>query len=424
MAPRVIYIVRSWPRLSQTFVLNEVLALERRGVELTIFSLVRSDDPIVHPQVADVRARVEYLDEGSGGWPARRWKAHASVFSRVPAHFAHSLVDGLWRRDLTAGYGEATGPECFDMAVRIAYAIVRMRQSGATPVHVHAHFAHDPALVGMFAARLTGLPFTFTAHARDLVQISVGALTARAAAARAVVTCCALNAEYIGAAVGESHPRVLVIPHGVDLRRFRPSSSRPRGGVPTFVSIGRLVEKKGFDDLLQALRLVKDRGRRFRCEIYGDGPDHERLEALCASLGLSDEVHLPGARDAEGIAAALRSADAFVLTPRVAANGDRDGIPNVLIEAMASGLPVVTTAAGGVTEVVEHDANGLLAEPRDVPAIARLLCRVIDEPQERRRLGLAARSTVERSFDIDTAAEALHRLMVPSAETAFQEEVR
>ncbi|HET6561471.1 MAG TPA: glycosyltransferase [Marmoricola sp.] len=419
MAQRVIYIVRSWPRLSQTFVLNEVLALERRGLELAIFSLVHSDDDLVHGQVADVRAPVEYVEDARVGPLARRLRPHLAQLRRTPVHYVRSLVT-CWRRpELVAGYGEASALECFDMAVRVSDALAEMPADGSTPVHVHAHFAHDPALVGMIVARLAGLPFTFTAHARDLIQISVEALAARASAAKAIVTCCALNADYLDSALPTpGRPPVLVIHHGVDLRRFEPMTVDSPADTPTLVSVGRLVEKKGFEDLLRALRAAKDSGRRFRCEIYGDGPEGETLVALCASLGLSEDVTFLGAKDTDDIAAALRRADLFVLSPRVAADGDRDGIPNVLVEAMASGLPVVTTTAGGIAELVQHEVNGLLAQPGDVAGIAGLLCDLIDDDERRRRFGVAARAAIEGSYDVDAAARELHRLMMrPAPET-------
>jgi glycosyltransferase involved in cell wall biosynthesis len=421
MPRTVIYLVRSWPRLSQTFVLNEVLALERRGVRLAVFSLVRSGEAIVHPQVEQVRAPITYLaDECGRGWPVRI-RRHARQLTRTPVTYARTLATCLRDRDLTAGYGECTALESFDMAVRVTDAVRRLKAGGSEPVHLHAHFAHDPALVGMWVARFTGLPFTFTAHARDLVQLAPPALAARAREAAGVFTCCSLNAEYLDSTLpGSVRPPVTVIRHGVDLRRFTPGTRHPATGVPTVVSVGRLVDKKGFADLLQALWLVKATGRAFRCEIYGDGPELDRLTSLRTSLQLDDEVHLLGARSGDGIVRALRDADLFALTPRVAADGDRDGIPNVLVEAMSCGLPVVTTTAGGVPELVDHDHNGLLARPGDVRTVATHLGELIDSAERRARLGAAARATVERSYDVDVAAQTLERLMLSARATPME----
>ncbi len=404
MPGRVIYLVRSWPRLSQTFILNEVLAVERRGIELDVFSLVRSGETTVQPQLADVRAPVTYLDEQ----PLRR---------RLADHLAVARTD--WRRywaaawhasrhpGLSAGYATCSTWRCFSHAVTVTAAIGR-RPAADRPGHVHAHFAHDPALVAVYVHRLTGLPYSITAHARDLYQIPTENLAARASGATAVVTCCTVNADYLHATLpAEERPPVMVVHHGVELGQFRPTDSPSVASTPLVVSVGRLVEKKGYDDLLHALTKVKADGWAFRCEIYGDGPLRSELLALRDELDLGADVEFAGEHGRERIVAALAAADVFMLTPRVTDDGDRDGIPNVLVEAMACGLPVVTTVAGGVAELVAHGENGLLAQPRDVDAVAANLVRLLDDEELRASLGAAARRTVETGYDVNQAAAAL-----------------
>ena len=409
MPDRVIYIVRSWPRLSQTFIVNEVLALERRGLGLVVFSLVRSGEDVVQPQVADVRAPVHFLDGARTRVDVRRrlgWFAHA------PWRTLLVLLHCLLRPGLAAGYGECSTRQCLGHALRIATAVRDLRASGDEPVRVHAHFAHDPALVGMLAARLTGLPFSFTAHARDLYEIPAGSLAARACAATTVVTCCRVNAAYIESVVPPTgRPPVVVVHHGVDLRRFSPSE-RGTSTPPLLVSVGRLVEKKGFSDLLHALHAVKHRGVAFRARISGDGPLYGELVHLRDTLGLTADVELRGADDTDAVVAALRDATLFALTPRELPGGDRDGIPNVLVEAMACGLPVVTTTAGGITELVHHDVNGLLTAPGDVSGIADSIGRLLADAASRSRLGAAARQTVELGYDTDDAARRLESVLV------------
>ena len=193
----VIYLVRSWPRLSQTFIVNEVLALERRGVDLVVFSLVRSGELVIQPQVSEVRTAVRYLEDRKS---LRQLVGdHVTVFSSGPVRYARTALFAWRRRDLSKGYATATTLGCFQYAVRVASAIVRLRREGTAPSHLHAHFAHDPALVALLVRRLTGLPYSFTAHARDLVQIPPSSLAARAAEATALVTCCQVNADYIAA---------------------------------------------------------------------------------------------------------------------------------------------------------------------------------------------------------------------------------
>jgi glycosyltransferase involved in cell wall biosynthesis len=411
MPARVIYLVRSWPRLSQTFVLEEVLALERRGLDLALFALVRSGETLVHPQVNDVRACVTYLDDaGDGHHRPRRALTHARVLARHPLRYARALLFCLRRRGLTAGYSSCSTLGGFDHAVRVSAQVAGMARAGHPATHLHAHFAHDPALVGLLAARITGLPFTFTAHARDLTQIPAASLRARAARAATLVTCCGANADYLRQVLPAAcRPPVEVIRHGVRLDRFVPARREP-GPVAELVSVGRLVPKKGYADLLRALALLRDQGVRFCCRIHGDGPLRADLERLRDDLGLRERVQLPGAATGGQVAAALAGADVFVLTPVHTDDGDRDGIPNVLVEAMACALPVATTSAGGVGELVHHLRNGLVAPPGDTTAIADCIGRLIADPRLRARLGDAARRTVESGHDVDEAARALDRL--------------
>ena len=411
----VIYLVRSWPRLSQTFIVNEVLALERRGVDLVIFSLVRSGESVIQPQVSEVRTAVRYLEDRK---PIRQQVGeHIAVFSAGPVRYARTALFAWRRRDLAKGYATATTLGCFQYAVRVAAAIVRLRREGTAPAHLHAHFAHDPALVALLVRRLTGLPYSFTAHARDLVQIPPSSLAARAAEATALVTCCQVNADYIAATLPARLPSVRVIHHGVELDLFKP---RPRPTVVAdvqIVTVGRLVEKKGFPDLLRALGRLKASGRRITCRVYGDGPLLRPLAELRDSLGLADAVHFLGERSRETIIQALHSSDVFVLTPTVTEDGDRDGIPNVLVEAMACGLPVVSTSAGGIPELVTHSENGFLTAPGDVASIENHIATLLDSPKLRQQMGVAARRTVESGYDVNMAAERLQRIFLSEKQT-------
>ena len=403
MADIVIYLVHSWPRLSQTFIVNEVLGLQRRGVRLAIVSIVRSGETVVQPEVGQVTVPVTYLDRRRGRWG--RLHAHLAVVRAAPSRYVGALVHCLTHHGLSAGYGELSTVRAFGHAVTVAH----LQQQGTPhrPSHVHAHFAHDPALVGMYVARLLGLPFSFTGHARDLLQISPTGLAARTQAARAVVTCCAENARYIATSVPpELRPPVYVVHHGVELARFAPTPARDGVGT-VIVSIGRLVAKKGFGDLLDALRLLREAGNEFVCRIYGTGPLREPLVARRDALGLRGHVQFMGAVDSADVVAALHLADAFVLCPTVTADGDRDGIPNVLVEAMACAVPVVSTDVGGIPELVVDDVNGLLVAPAHVAGVARALHRLLTDPETRCRLGAAGRATVEADYDVEVAARTL-----------------
>ena len=399
----VAYVVRSWPRLSQTFVLNELLALERAGLDISIFALTRANEPLVQPQVARVAATVHYLDAPIRG----RIRSHLQVFGSSPKRYVATLLFAVTRRQLYGGYTRSHALGAFGKAVRVAAHV----QQGHQPTrftHIHAHFAHDPALIGLLAHRLTGLPFSFTAHARDLYQIPAAALVERAREAAVVVTCCQANVEHMARVLG-SQRSIELIYHGVDLQMFRPDATRNENGMPRIVSVGRLVEKKGFDDLVRACAVLTARGRTFRCDIYGDGPCRAELEGLRDQLGLAGIVSFRAPRTQVDLLPVYQQADIFALTPRITQDGDRDGVPNALVEAMACGIPVVSTHVGGTAELVTDGVNGLLAPSTDVDAIADCLAELLDDGARRRRLGKGAADTARR-FDGDAAARNLAAL--------------
>jgi glycosyltransferase involved in cell wall biosynthesis len=393
----LVVILRSFPRLSQTFVLQEILCLERLGFELEIHAITHPREPVTQEQVARVKAPVRYLT-GAGGRPPAAVADHARVLAGRPLRYLRTAGFVLRRRDLDRGYRTASRLVCFHHAVRIA---ATLRRSAGTTHQVHSHFAHDPTLIAMLVNRLTGVPFSFTAHARDLYQLPPRTLAERIAGATAVVTCCEANLRYLESVAAPAHRRKLrLVHHGVDLSAFRPHRpSRPDGRAPLVVSAGRLVEKKGFDDLLRACRLVLDRGVALRLVVYGDGPLRTSLLELADALQLGPHVTLPGPRTQRRLAEELRRADVFALTPVVTESGDRDGIPNVILEAMACGVPVLATRAGGVEEAVIDGQTGLLAHAGDTAGIAAGLERLLTDAALRRRLGGAAREAVTRDFD-------------------------
>ncbi|HEX5905545.1 MAG TPA: glycosyltransferase family 4 protein [Propionibacteriaceae bacterium] len=411
----VIYLVRSWPRLSQTFILDELLAVERRGLEVALFSLVPSGETIVQSRVAAVHAPVTYLAEPLPPL-RRRVAAQLRVASRYPRRYLRTWWYARSRPSLSAGYSTCSTRRCFGHAVQVAAAVLDMNRAARPPSHIHAHFAHDPALVALLVHRLTGLPYSLTAHARDLYQIPGTSLAARTEYATAIVTCCAVNAEYIAATVpAQQRAPVHVLHHGLELDRFVPSPSPARSTPPVLLSVGRLVAKKGFDVMFEALAQLKRDGILFELRLYGDGPLRAELAAQCAELGIEENVRMLGECSQEQVRDALAEADVFVLTPRVTPDGDRDGIPNVLVEAMACGLPVVTTSAGGVTELVRHGINGLVSRPGDVAGIASHIRELLNNPSLGQDLATAARRTVEADYDVNTAAAALERLFRQAA---------
>jgi glycosyltransferase involved in cell wall biosynthesis len=416
------YILRSYPRLSQTFIVNEIRALEQLGLPIHIFAITNPREPIIQPQVVAVRAALDYLELATQRHPIVVLAEQLQAACAAPRRYFAALRYVVRRRDLGADYSAGSRYACFIQAVYLARLLDRARRSGQPISHLHAHFAHDPTLIALLAHMLTGISYSFTAHARDLYQLPAAALVDRIAAASAVVTCCGTNIDYLTELAPEGmRGKLRLIHHGVDLSGFQPAAQTASvEDAPLILSIGRLVEKKGFPDLVYACAELARAGYRFRCTIYGDGPLHDALAALIAQLGLADRVTLAGACSQPELLPAFQSADIFALAPFVTDDGDRDGIPNVLVEAMACALPVVTTEVAGIPELVQHDHNGLLVAPHDAAGLAAALAALLDDPARCARLGAAARRTVAERFDLRMAAQQLLELFgratAPSAD--------
>ncbi len=411
------YLLRSYPRLSQTFVLNEILALEKIGVSIQIFALTNPREKVVQMQVDQVQAPIHYLDEGM---QQRSWRNLFSENARVASlHFKgylRSLVYIAANRSIDEGYTASNRWECFLQAVHLVFLLDQQpRNSGKTIDHLHAHFAHDPALIAYLVHLMTGIPFSFTAHARDLFQVPEKALTDRIRTANAVVTCCRANVEYLNQIAPSQQAKFSLIYHGVNLEHFQARANdgqRSSPKKPLILSVGRLVEKKGFQDLLQALLLVKKSGEDFQCVIYGAGPLAKPLEEWIEHHDMTGEVSLKGDRTQQELINVYHSATLFVLTPVQTDDGDRDGIPNVLVEAMAVGLPVITTAVSGIPELVENNQNGLLYQPHDVDGISAGIIDLLRNAEKCRRLGSAGSKKVMEHFDVTQAANRLKTLFV------------
>ncbi len=394
--------------------MNEILALETLGFNLRIFALAHSGEGLVQPQVGRVRAPVTYLDAHRED-RQESLRRHARLLAAHPKRYLSTLAYVLRHGEHERGYHAGSRWQCFQYAVALA---AEYRFGAGRLRLLHAHFAHDPALVAYLAHRLSGLPYSFTAHARDLFQIPSSALIERVEAALAVVTCCEVNLRYLHQVTPASlHKRLHLVPHGVNVEDFAPAErGHPPEEAPLIVSAGRLVPKKGFADLLCALQLLAEAGRPFHCEIYGEGPLRVELADQIHCLGLEDRVALKGAYTQDRLASLLQRAAVFVLTPAVDDEGDRDGIPNVIAEAMACGLPVVSTRLSGIPELVEPGLNGLLVAPHDIQAISRGLASLLEDGATRQRLGAAARRTVVERFDQRRGAARLAHLFEEAVE--------
>lgn len=400
-APVVAVVVKGWPRLSETFIAQEILGLERRGLRQTIISLRAPTDRRVHDLHTAIQAPVRYLPERLRDEPLRVMRALATVVWR--AGFRRAL--GIWLDDLRRDPSR-------DRVRRFGQGCVLAAELPGEVGWLHSHFLHTPASVTRYAATLAGLPWSFSAHARDIWTTADWEKREKLADARWGVTCTALNHVHL-AGLAAAPERIERVYHGLDFTRFpaAPPARPPRdgSGEPVrLLSVGRAVEKKGFDTLLDALARLPD-GLAWTWTHIGGGERLAALKAQAERLGLSSRIDWRGALPQDQVIAAGLEADAFVLPCRRGADGDQDGLPNVLMEAQTLGLPCLSTRLSAIPELIEDGVTGILVPPGDPAALAAALERLIRDPGTRARLAAAGAKKVRADFGCESG---LDRLMV------------
>jgi glycosyltransferase involved in cell wall biosynthesis len=394
-AGRVGYVLKRYPRLSETFIVQELLAREAAGEDIVVASLHPAGDPRFHPGIAAVRAPVTWIPELHG--PAALWDALG---------VAHRELPGL----------PAVLPELLELpapdAAQALLVALWVRRSGVT--HLHAHFAELATTVARLASRITGVPYSFTAHAKDIFHNDVdhGQLRANLADAHHVVTVSDHNVAWLRERFGAAASRVHRVYNGLDAAAIPFAEPRMRNGRIAFV--GRLVEKKGLADLVDAVALLRERGRRVPLDVVGAGMLEDAVRAQVRLLHLVDLVTFHGPLPADAVAETVRAASVLAAPCVHAANGDRDGLPTVLLEAMALGTPCVSTPVTGIPEAVRHGRTGLLVPERDPDALANAIAVLLDDAALRVRLARAARAHVEERFDRAAQAAQLAALRLPA----------
>ena len=378
---RVGYVLKRYPRYSETFVVNEILAHEAAGWQVDIFALGPSDDTHFQDSISRVRAPLMYL-RADGLRAADFWDDIGAASERLPGIFAA----------LAEGNGEPAR-DVYQAAMLAKF--VAAKGIGL----LHAHFATSAANVARLAAHFAGVPYTFTAHAKDIFidEVRPEDLRRKLRQAAATVTVSDYNVDHLRRAYGDDAARVVRIYNGLDLARFvyRPAVDRAR----SIVAVGRLVEKKGFDDLIRAAAMLKRRGVDFSCKIVGQGEQEAALAALIDELGVREQVKLVGPLPQCEVTELIRSAAVFAAPCVVGADGNRDGLPTVLLEAMAVGTPCVSTDVTGIPEVVHHGRTGLIVGQRDPEGLAAAMLRLMDEPRLGAELSRNARALIEAQFD-------------------------
>ncbi len=389
---RVGYVVKRYPRYSETFIVNEILAHEAAGLPIEIFSIRPPVDTHFQDLISQVRAPVHYLptsvSKTSDFWRllADASRRHSLVASRLPAMLGHNPAD------VTAAVALA------DQAI----------EAGIT--HFHAHFATSAADVAWLASQLTDIPFTLTAHAKDIFHEDVdhGGLAEKLGAAKATVTVSDFNVEFLQRNFGDAADRVERIYNGLNLHHF--PFSAPRDREPVVLAVGRLVEKKGFDVLIEACSILAERNVTFRTYIIGDGPLLPDLRRHAETLLLENQIEFLGPQPQEVVKTALHDAAVFAAPCVEGSDGNRDGLPTVLLESMALGTPCVSTPVTGIPEAILNDKTGLLVPQRDPIRLADALQRLLLDSELRERLAESARQHIELNFNIHRNTATQRRL--------------
>ena len=390
--PVLVMVLKGYPRISETFISNEILLLERLGFCVRIVSMRRPREDFSHASVSRIKAEVVYLPEAMLPALGRLLAANVRVALSRPRGYLRAA--GLMARHFFKSPKSATVKHLLQAGLLCDKAL----RPGEAP-HLHAHFAHSPTSVALYAGLMAGAPVSFTGHAKDVWTQRPERLAEKIGRAAFVFTCTQANAAYLRRLSPNGTP-IIPVYHGIDLTLFDGALDRPAAGPPyRLLTVARLTAKKGLDTVLAALARLAGQGIDFTYDLIGAGEESAALAAQAARLGIADRVRFHGAMPHERVLALYRSAHAFVIGCRVLPNGDRDGVPNVLVEAMAMGVPVAATDVSALPEIARHDQTALTCSPDDPAGLAENLKRLLTDAALCTRLTAAARQRVAEAFD-------------------------
>ena len=386
-------ILKGYPRISETFISNEILLFEELGINVRIFSMRHPREAFCHESVRRIRARVDYLPtELYEDFDRLLWAASLQAV-RHPTRFRAALQKSGERFARTRSMGTIKHllQGCF---------LANLLTSAPEVVHLHAHFAHSPTSVALFGSLLSGIPFSFTGHAKDIYTQNPEQLREKIDLARFVVTCTRYNKKFLNSLAPQTTTPVHRVYHGIDLSLFHGSSRRRTPRPPyRILTVARLTAKKGIDTILQALAQLRDQGVEFSYTLIGDGDQRDAVMARILSLDLAEHCRWLGVLPHDQVIREFERADVFVLGCRIAKNGDRDGIPNVLVESLAMGLPAVATTVSALPEIVRPEETGLLVAPDAPDLMARTLDKILTDNALRTACIQRGRDLVTREFN-------------------------
>lgn len=401
---KLAYLVSRFPKISETFILYEILELRKLGFEIDIFPLVREREDVQHPEVASLTSRTHYHSVLSVSvvlaqffWIARR-----------PVQY----IGALWN----VFRGNASSPKFLIRGI-VAFLLAglfakEIKRSGIG--HVHAHWATHPALAAYVVHRLTGLPYSFTAHAHD-IYVEQSMLREKIDDSEFVVTISEFNRRFLAGLYGQEIAKKIDVIHcGIDLDVFQPRETTQKADEFTLICVASLEEKKGHKYLIEACAQLVKKGVALNCLLVGDGDLRAELEAMIQQYGLLQHVKLLGRQPRHRVGELLAQSHALILPSIVTSKGKMEGIPVALMEALAMQMPVIATNISGVSELVEHNVTGLLVPEKDASALAAAIETVRQDPDAAAARGRRGREKVVAEFDLHANTEALGQRFVAS----------
>jgi glycosyltransferase involved in cell wall biosynthesis len=388
------YILKGYPRISETFISNEILLLEQLGYRLHLFPMRHPREDFCHDSVKQIKARVDYLPtELLLDFP-RLLLANIFLAANRPNQFRKGLALAGLR------YKRNGKLATFKHLLQAGFLTQNHLLKDPSLTHLHGHFAHSPTSVTMFASLLSGRSFSFTAHAKDIYTSNPEQLREKIKLASFVVTCTEYNRRYLEQLAQDTDTPIHCIYHGIDLELFSHTADHSDCTPPyKLLTIARMTEKKGLPTLYKALQILKNKGLQFRHTLIGDGDDRDMLLQLITDLGLDECCHWLGTRSHTEVLKQFSKSDLFVLACEIAANGDRDGIPNVLVESLAMGVPALSTTVSAIPEILINQKTGFTGPPGKPHILAANIENILLNKELRKRVIEGGAQHTRQYFD-------------------------
>lgn len=405
---KLAYILKGYPRISETFISNEILLLERLGFRMQLFPMRHPRESFCHDSVKQITAPVDYLPTELLLEFPRLLLPNIFLAVKRPKLFQQGLKLANVRYKRTGKLAT------FKHLLQAGFLTNNHLLGNTEIAHLHGHFAHSPTSVTMFASLLSGKPFSFTAHAKDIYTSNPDQLREKIQLARFVVTCTEYNKRYLEDIAQGLETPIHCIYHGIDLALFSPQTDHSQCTTPyKLLTVARMTAKKGLPTLYSALHMLKKQNFQFTHTLIGDGDDRKKILQLIEDLELTDCCHWLGTRTHTEVLKQFEQSSLFVLACEVAANGDRDGIPNVLVEALAMGVPALSTTVSAVPEILLHNISGITVTPGDAGIMAKAIKKILTDRKLRETIIQGGRKHTSNNFDNRTLVAQLGDIFAP-----------